>query len=153
MVKFLNNIAYYHFMMYLKFDEKVLMVLFFVSLVVLINQLVVPHFVFMGVIFFDGALAFLINVFLIALILVLIFVFSKRGKKSLVLLIVPYVFMFFNSFINLLSSYFFNEDFLAFINKVFGAEAMFMGFVANQSILLLISAFILTLVVILKRSW
>ncbi len=139
-------------MKFLKKEEKILLGLLFISLIVLVNQLVAPHFLLTGAIFLDGITAFLINIFFISISILTIFILLKKIKTDYLVTKIAFGFLAINSAINLLSSYIFKEDIKNFIASIHGTPELFAGFVINQSIILLISICTIIAIFSLKKA-
>lgn len=138
-------------MKHLNIEEKVLLGLLFISILIFANHLIVPHFVLLGINFFENSAALIITALFIAFIVASKFIITKKTKKVYLLLMIVYVFITINSLINLFSSYLLKEDVAGFIERVYESPEFFTGFVINQSLLLLISAGVLVVLFRLKK--
>ncbi|MFW6013881.1 MAG: hypothetical protein ACOCQG_01790 [Candidatus Nanoarchaeia archaeon] len=139
-------------MKHLKLEEKILLGLLFISMLVFANHMVVPHFVLLGVNFLENSAALLMITLFIVIIVASKFIITKKTKNISYPLMVIYAAITINSLANIVSSYFLKEDVSGFIERVYESPEFFTGFVINQIILLLISFGIIFLLFRLKRN-
>ena len=138
-------------MKHLRIEEKVLLGLLFISMLIFANHMVVPHFVLLGINFLESTAILLMITLFIIFIITSKFIITKKTKKISLLLIIVYSLIAINSLANLASSYFLKEDVSGFIARVYESPEFFTGFIINQALLLLISFGVIFVLLRLKR--
>lgn len=131
---------------------KIILFLLFIILLVLSNQLIVPHLSVLGVIFMEGALAQVITLLALLIIAVSLPFVVKKQKYSFYSLTILLSIIVLNSFSNVMSSIFLREEVSAFITRAFGSSEYITGYLINQLLLLGLSLITLKLL-FNKKKW
>lgn len=131
---------------------KTILALLFIVLIVLSNQLFVPHMAVIGLIFLDGNVAFSLTAMLFLLVVVAIPGVVRRQGYSFYILSFLLGAISLNSFLNIMSAIFLREDVAGFIIRVFGNSEYLPGFLINQA--LLFGLGVITLKMLFnKKNW
>ncbi|MBN2457560.1 hypothetical protein JXB31_00325 [Candidatus Woesearchaeota archaeon] len=124
-------------------EIKIIMSLYFISILLLLPQFFAPHAVFLGLFFIrNSEAAFLVSLILVA-ILFLVYFTSRRYKSVYHAAIALYSMIGINSAVNIISAIFFHDDLQGFIGTVFGDNGFFPAFLVNQGVMLLLSLLVI----------
>lgn len=125
--------------------------LFLVLLIIIFfsNQIIVPHFILFGVIFLDGITAIFLNSIIIIGAVSIMIAGIKNDKKLINILSLGLYPIVINSSINILFTLFFEEDLLGFMSRTFGNNDLFIGYLINQILILIIG---LVLIINIKKE-
>ncbi|MFW5991159.1 MAG: hypothetical protein ACOCQX_02930 [Candidatus Nanoarchaeia archaeon] len=127
--------------------QKILLGLLFIILIILSNQLIVPHFSLLGLLYFKGIVALILTLFFFALILTAICMIFKKTRYNYYILLATLGALSINSFLNLLAYIFLHEDILNFVIRVFQDSELATGFAINQALLLIIGVFAINIII------
>ncbi|MGM5481873.1 MAG: hypothetical protein ACQESF_00275 [Nanobdellota archaeon] len=122
----------------------------FIIIIILANQLFVPHTVLFGLIFIKGKIAFIITLAFVLALGAAIPLIMKKYKTFYWLFYAIIIFLVINSFLNILAAIFIKEDIVGFIYSVFERQGYFKGFLINQILLLCMGLFSLKKIYRLK---
>lgn len=107
------------------------------------NQIIMPHFILLGIIFLEGFSAIILNMLIVLGMIYGMYANIKNDYK----LIEYFSFILYptilNSTINIFFTLFFEEDLLGFMSRIMGNNDLFIGYLVNQIMILIVALILL----------
>ncbi len=121
----------------------------FLSILLILNMVFKPKFILFGLLHLEK-FGLIINLLLILFILFSIYNFFIKNRKYLFLSKFIFLFLFFNSIVNILFIIFYPIEINNFLINLYQNEDILIAFLINQ-ILLLLTSFIIMIIIYSKR--
>jgi hypothetical protein len=112
--------------------------LLFIDLILILNHLRKPYFVFGGIIFIESIVATIIILLLSTMIIYFGYKVLKQNKSIYFVSRYFFLFLVINSVINLIASFFLTNDMAGFLYGVFGESVLF-GYVIIQILIIIVN--------------
>jgi hypothetical protein len=126
------------------------LVLLFISIILILNLLTFkPHFILFGLLNLELSAIF-INLILIFLIITSMYLFIIKNKKHILTSKIVFIFLFLNSFVNIIFSLFIPQELELFLFELFQIENILNIFLINQFLILIISIIVLSYILFKK---